>query len=124
MTDEETREYIRDQLSSISWLVVFTFAVLIVGLSIGWIPEGGESLGKMIQRAGSLVVLFSVITEYKLLKLSTTMDPGETTIVAGHDQLVAPFLSWYQNLSRVTLFLIVVGTLIWGYGDLIFDALF
>ncbi|MFT6655290.1 MAG: hypothetical protein ACJAWI_002063 [Marinomonas primoryensis] len=85
-------------------------------LIIPWQPEG-EALATWFQRSGSILVVITVFCEFKLLKISSSVDPGESTITYGHN--VGDLqLKCYRFLSSSVLFLAIVGTLIWGYGDI------
>jgi hypothetical protein len=80
-------------------------------------PED-EPLGQWFQRAGIVMTVFAVLAHFKAAGIASTMMAGGTfaeTWEAYHKygrlQALAAWLS---------LILIVIGTLIWAYGDLVF----
>ena len=85
-------------------------------LIISWQPEG-ESLATWFQRSGSILVVITVFCEFKLLKISSLVDPGETVVTYGNN-VSDSHKKLYRFLSSLVLFLAIIGTLIWGYGDI------
>jgi hypothetical protein len=80
-------------------------------------PED-EPLGQWFQRAGIVMTVFAVLAHFKAAGIAATMIAGGTfaeTWEAYHKynrfQVLAAWLS---------LVLVVIGTLIWAYGDLVF----
>ncbi|TAA41725.1 hypothetical protein [Corallincola spongiicola] len=80
-------------------------------------------LGVWFQRSGSLMVLFAVWVEFKLFKItnfSNPLSPGGQTwddLETG-DRLKDKYSSLIQILKYFAALLAILGTLIWGYGDL------
>lgn len=72
-------------------------------------------------RSGSIMVLFAAIIEYWNLKLQQTINEkateGAGALRGGVGLLSQPI--YRQKLSRFTHFTVVLGTVIWGYGDLL-----
>jgi hypothetical protein len=80
-------------------------------------PED-EPLGQWFQRAGIVMTVFAVLAHFKAAGIATTMIAGGTfaeTWEAYHKY------NRFQTLAAwLSLILIVIGTLIWAYGDLLF----
>jgi hypothetical protein len=80
-------------------------------------PED-EALGLWFQRSGIVMTVLAVLAHFKASGIATTMIAGGTfaeTWEAFHKY------SRFQTLGAwLSLILIVIGTLIWAYGDLLF----
>ena len=80
------------------------------------------------QRSGSLTVLFAVWAEYKIFKVHTLTMPmsegGETYQDAAHTGVLKTKYGKKLNaINFVSVSLVILGTIIWGYGDLFRAAL-
>ncbi|PSW80262.1 hypothetical protein [Photobacterium damselae] len=80
------------------------------------------------QRSGSITVLFAVWVEFKLFKLAGLTNPisenGKTyDDIRKSDYLQTHNLKKIQIIKYLSAVLAISGTVIWGYGDLIFIAL-
>jgi hypothetical protein len=80
-------------------------------------PED-EPLGQWFQRAGIVMTVFAVLAYFKAAGIATTMIAGST---------FAELWEVYHKYNRLqalaawlSLVLVVIGTLIWAYGDLLF----
>ena len=80
-------------------------------------PED-EPLGQWFQRAGIVMTVFAVLAYFKAAGIATTMIGGST---------FAELWEVYHKYNRLqalaawlSLVLVVIGTLIWAYGDLLF----
>lgn len=98
----------------ISWLIGLSGYVL-----------GAYSNPEYFGRVGSLVVLFGVISEYALLKaeLGRLYNLLKGQGAATYGNLGIPDLTpspWQQKQALMSHITIVVGTVIWGFGDLWF----
>tara|TARA_R100000501_G_C2547623_1_gene63670 strand:- start:9 stop:284 length:276 start_codon:yes stop_codon:yes gene_type:complete len=79
------------------------------------IYPGEESQGTWFQRSGAVVVLLGVWVEFKLFPLSTYFDKSAYAVPV---KLPTSYHLAYKYLSTTTIFLVITGTIIWGYGDL------
>jgi hypothetical protein len=80
-------------------------------------PED-EALGLWFQRSGIVMTVFAVLAQLKAGRIATTMIAGGTfaeTWEAYHKYNRLQALAAWLSLT-----LVVVGTLIWAYGDLLF----
>jgi len=88
--------------------------------------DRGASL--WFQRSGSIMVLFAVWAEYDLFKIHELTKPmsdgGETYQDEVHKGvLVTKYRNVLKVINIVSTTLVILGTVIWGYGDLIRSAL-
>ena len=69
-----------------------------------------------LSRAGSLIVLFSAVLYHRQYRFQYPMERfTDLTYTTGN-----PMPIKRQRLQRIATWLVVIGTLIWGYGDLVF----
>jgi hypothetical protein len=66
---------------------------------------------------GSVVVLFGIMCEFSMLKIELSLLYGKLE-KRPESQNLSPSL-WHQNKSYMAHIMVVVGTLVWGFGDLI-----
>ena len=93
--------------------IVLAVFSLVLGFILGFILEP-----MWFARMGAMVVLFGAMSEYALLKqefgaLYRQLAQQDTN---AHQ----PPSKWHQYKAYISHLLVVVGTLVWGFGDLIF----
>ena len=76
--------------------------------------------GEWLQRCGAIVVLISVILE---IRQSMAKQPQATTVTINDNPVMTePHIPTVRKrLHRIAWGGIVIGALIWGYGDLFFE---
>ena len=104
--------------------------LILLGLSIlspilAWYGcwQQDERAGTWFQRSGSLTVLFAAWAEYLVFIIRGHVDPisdnGETwQDLANQGVLKTKYRRRVSIFSFISITLLVVGTIIWGYGDL------
>ncbi len=95
----------RHYLSSFFLVLLGVLAPIVVLYSV-WIPET-ETYASWFQRSGSVLVIFSILSQLSLLK-------AHRKPVVNVDI----YRKFYNPLSLLTVLLAIIGTAIWGYGDL------
>lgn len=86
-----------------------------VGLITGWVLEP-----IWFARFGSVVVLFAVMSEYMLLHSELNVLYKRLETVDAEDDM--PDLTpskWHRKKVWLAHITVVIGTLIWGFGDLL-----
>jgi hypothetical protein len=74
------------------------------------------------QRSGSIMVIFAVLLEFNLFKYNSVEEAG-TVYVEGQAVSKGGALPTFKKIIKVFGFILaILGTLIWGYGDLPFKA--
>ena len=100
-------------------LLGVAYGILSISLWFSWVFNDGQWL----QRSGSLVVIFGVILEYKFFvtqqKLNEVAQESTKRYGAQPERYRLPKSK--RVISGLTHFTVVLGTLLWGYGDLLFD---
>jgi len=117
----ESKESIRNKLiaNGILSLVVFFIPIISSIYSPLFISE---SQGSWFQRSGSLMVVLGAFIEFRLFSIRAHFNivgavwdlPFETP---------TSYCFWYNLIAKAILFAIAIGTIIWGYGDLLFKDL-
>ncbi len=97
-------------------LFAFTWGVL------GFVWACKMDDGLWFSRSGSVIVLLSVIVEFRLVNLQQLGYKNAQKAVQ-HSIVSSGMLPIHKKLiSLFALVQIVIGTLIWGYGDLLFNC--
>jgi hypothetical protein len=98
-------------------MIVFAYLIVTVSVYISFL----WSEPHWFSRSGSIMVLLAVMVEYHNFKVQQKINEkateGSGTIGGGVGKIGQP--KYRQLLSGFTHFTIVLGTLIWGYGDLL-----
>ena len=98
-------------------------ALLLAGVAVV-IGSGFFSLisgvGEWFQRSGSLFVLFSVLVEIQQTAIKQPEASSGVTISGAPVAIRQPISALSKWLHRLAWGGIVTGTIIWGYGDLLF----
>ncbi|MCL7940256.1 hypothetical protein M8009_08070 [Halomonas sp. ATCH28] len=76
--------------------------------------------GHWFQRSGALMVLFSVGVEYHRKYLLRCLESGTRSWLAASIRPARLVTRFWRAVPFVCYLSIVVGTLIWSYGDLLF----
>lgn len=99
-----------------------TLAVLALLLPfVDVLRPAGESVATWWQRAGAPVAVFAFIAQNKCQYLWSLLTPGSFTSVE-MESLRAKYRRTHQISLSVAIILTVIGTVVWGYGDLFFKA--
>ena len=112
--------YVEKAINNREIFVLFiALSLLFPGLALleVLLPEG-EKLPIWFQRSGSLMVLFGVIAEYYALRMSDLFFPVEMQGEPLYKDKVR-FTKQSKICAILAAFVIGLGTVVWGYGDLI-----
>lgn len=98
---------------------ILLLASLIVGISF-WISTISSEF-HWFARSGSLMVLLAVVVEFRNLNLQQLLNDNSARISRNVSGILRPTKQPYfrQVLINVAHILVVIGTIIWGYGDLL-----
>jgi hypothetical protein len=101
--------------------IVFLFLSWCTG--IYGLTLGLQVTPELFSRMGSIIVLLAVASEYTLLKCELTRLYGKLQGCGGSQdggmgitKLVPSF--WHRTQANLSHITIIIGTLIWGFGDL------
>jgi uncharacterized membrane protein YuzA (DUF378 family) len=102
----------------ITLLVIAVAAPLATGVFDLFRPES-ETIGEWFGRSGAITTVFSLLVVSTLNEgLRNLWIPGQLADlekIAVHEQY-KPRFNWCENIALV---LTIIGTIIWGYGDLL-----
>ncbi|CAA6812401.1 MAG: Unknown protein [uncultured Campylobacterales bacterium] len=109
---------VSDKITLFEYLImILCYLVLIISLLYG-----NEDL---FQRSGSLVIIFVVFTQNKQTILQQKIIQYYNDKIGYHQDCPIEYKKSYQRkiFDSLILFTIVLGTVIWGYGDLIYKCI-
>lgn len=106
-----------------TWSAIL-LAVAVVAPLVGAVVAVWLDMIDLFARTGCLTVLFAAIAEYRLGSSLLERDKNWDFMNAPMNKIALPALSgWEDRLRIMGLWLMVVGTLIWGFGDLALSAI-
>lgn len=126
---ESVKNISKDDIETFSWLwieVVILFSAIFTGvLSFIFNDIIGDTTG-LFARSGSIIVLLGVVNEYRLRKLrDRQLSYVEHEFLRNAEKSTKDLFRPKEFLSQKILTIsthitVVVGTIIWGFGDLFF----
>lgn len=100
-------------------LLMMTFILPILSFN-GFMVPAGESNALWFQRSGSLMVICAVWVEFKLFRISG--DIFLSGLWTSHEEVIAErYKTPFQAVKYIALAGAVLGTVIWGYGDILWN---
>ncbi|GAB0109223.1 hypothetical protein [Pseudoalteromonas distincta] len=100
----------------------FIFTVLSILMPMisltGLLKPSCEALGFWFQRSGATTVVFAIFAELKAANMLSVFKPAGMVNRSFHSTR-DKYIKQIKIYNYIALFLIVLGTVIWGYGDLI-----
>jgi hypothetical protein len=96
-------------------LCIFISVVCALLAAFGILKPANEPLDIWFQRSGSLVVLFAAIGEYYVSIMRATLRPAGYVGITAMENELSFTVKCYHFAA---LALVIIGTIIWGYGDL------
>ncbi len=103
----------------IRFLIFTLLATLapILALTIPWRPVDIE-LGNWFSRSGAAMVVLALLAEANAIKVFNIFNPSGF-VETGFNEFHKEYFYWPSRLNKTAFTLIAIGTLIWGYGDLL-----
>lgn len=98
----------------IAWVV----AIVIIALLMLLKPVS-EDWGKWFQRSGSIIVVLAILAEIKIKNIERTVFSPNPWGVYCEIYIEKKFSSLCKTFGRLTWLAAAIGTVIWGYGDVI-----
>jgi hypothetical protein len=103
-------------------IILFGFIVAIVLLLTGWYGWGNYFSDKpeiWFQRSGSMMTVVLLVSDYYVYKLSN--DVGQMNMIPQHaTKTKDAYRPYVKKLPYIAIFLTVLATFIWGYGDILY----
>ncbi|MFQ3191576.1 MAG: hypothetical protein ACI936_002717 [Paraglaciecola sp.] len=114
-----------------AWSIMYRNGCVIIGLGFatslllmfagwyGWANDFSDKPEVWFQRSGSLMTAVLLFSDYYVYKLSS--DVGQINMIPPHAMNTKDtYRPYIRKLPYIAVFLTMVATFIWGYGDLIY----
>ncbi|MDN7178581.1 hypothetical protein M0D69_11215 [Caballeronia sp. SEWSISQ10-4 2] len=124
MSEDYLIDHERRVKRAIALMVAFTLAAIFSTLLplFGSLRPPNEALGSWWQRAGAPITVFAFLAQNKANLLGALLTPGTFTS-APFEALRRKYRLFHSYGFRISIFLTVLGTLVWGYGDVLINSL-
>lgn len=106
---------IRRTARSIAAFLFLAVLALLLPFAHAFRPDG-ETLATWWQRAGAPVAVFAFIAQNKSQYLGALLTPGSFSS-ADFESLRMKYRRTHQMGLSAAIFLTIIGTVVWGYGD-------
>tara|TARA_R110002073_G_scaffold299249_2_gene466159 strand:- start:3681 stop:4103 length:423 start_codon:yes stop_codon:yes gene_type:complete len=111
--------------SALLWGGFFIFLAVLLPILLVKFPEAKpetESIATWFQRSGSIMVILAIWLELKMHSISGYMNVDESVVVINEfpTDAVKRYNLCYKIAMIVGFFIAVIGSIIWGYGDLLY----
>ena len=102
------------------WFFIFIFLSLMIPLLSfsGLLKPNCEMLGVWFQRSGAASAVFAIFAEFKSDKMLNILNSD--MVGPTYHKTYEKYLFQAKAYNYAAISFIVLGTLIWGYGDLLF----
>jgi len=106
--------------SDLKVFVFFAFVAVAIPVCALFLPirPPGEALGVWFQRSGSIMTVLCLVLDLKVFSIYGRLFPSGL-VDKGFEEFKTKYLPVYNGLTILLLALTAVGTIIWGYGDLL-----
>ncbi|MCW6054171.1 hypothetical protein [Pseudomonas fragariae (ex Marin et al. 2024)] len=123
MAFKEPSDQDLQQSLSLSWLILgLAIVVPVVALIIPFPRVEGLDRAGWFGRSGAVTTIFAILAEVILIRAKLSITPPGFGWKGLQEQR-GRFIPKFERPEWLILILTVVGTLIWGYGDLILNWL-
>lgn len=124
---ESGKSDVEDHISQITsgfryWIVLALIAVLTPIVALFFNPSG-DSMGVWFQRSGSITVVFGLLAEIRASRIKLLSSADSRPFLYGPIYLKRKYSSKAKWADRGSLLVVILGTVIWGYGDLLCSLL-
>lgn len=117
MNEAEHLQTVRIKLWKYGLLSAFAFLPPLIAFLYPAMPVN-ETTATWFQRSGSLMVVIALLVEFKLFSIQAYFDLYNTAMYVPVD-IPKIYRVMYICISTFAALTMVLGTLIWGYGDII-----
>jgi hypothetical protein len=101
------------------WCII---AIAAVGFPFtGWLLPSSERFASWFARAGAPVTIFALIAQTRVTRLADVLAPGHFGRTALNN-LRDKYRWWKSAGNAVAIFMTIVGTVMWAYGDLFWNG--
>ncbi len=96
---------------------ILAFLTPIIVVIVPWLPSEVD-LPQWFQRSGSLVIVLAIVAESSAIAIYNILNPSGL-VSTSFEEVNNQYGSLPNKYTKIALLLIGLGTLIWGYGDLL-----
>jgi hypothetical protein len=122
-TVQKLEAAIKSHLRVITVPLLMAFVIPI----LAWVGvcQYDQDIGAWFQRSGSFTVVFAVWAEIKISHINNIIKPINDSYQAGADSsaIDSCYSKVMKVLNIIVPILVIIGTVIWGYGDIIKNEL-
>ena len=121
--DQQAIDYEKRIRCAIRQMVLWCiFAVAAVGFPFtGWLMPSSEHFALWFARAGAPVTIFALIAQTRVTQLADVLTPGHFGRTALNN-LRDKYRWWKRAGNAMSIFMTIVGTVMWAYGDLLWNS--
>lgn len=123
MSEIDNTEELRRLTKPYCWggFLMLAIAVIVplAALFIPWVPNG-DTQAVWFQRSGAVTTVFSLLAATLSISASRNLFKPGTWGSLYAINVLAEYQPNLDRIERISFFLTLVGTLIWGYGDIPF----
>lgn len=95
-----------------AWGLLIVAIVVAVAAYMGALNPRPEQPGEWFSRSGALLTVLAIFAELVIAKMFSRMHAG-----------IQPKVRWLVYPRSLAFILIIIGTFVWGYGDLLYYSL-
>jgi len=118
MTDTEECYYEKRILQHRKWFFCYVVLAILVPIVVLGVVWGFDKPSSWISRAGAVMAAIAFLAHLKSDAMLGVLKPGGMVGMSfsGTKKKYLPRLTWY---GRVAVTIVLVGTVVWGFGDLL-----
>mgnify|MGYP001762254488 CR=1 FL=1 len=105
-------------------LFCFVLAGLISPLIMQMLRLESQDPSLWFQRSGSIMVVLALLAELRVLTIDRLIVARDHSFLYCHMYIEQKYLIRLKVISYVPYVVVALGTVIWGYGDLVYAAIF
>jgi hypothetical protein len=99
------------------WAFALCLCALLPPLLSLLIRPQAEPPGQWFERSGAVMTVFAVLAQFKAVNIATMIEGG---MFEESREAYRKYKGYQAFASGLSLVLVVIGTVVWGYGDLLF----
>lgn len=123
MTEVDSTQALRRATNPYCWgsfaMLGVAVAAPLIALFAPWVPIG-ESQATWFQRSGSITTIFSLLAATLSIAASTNLNKPGTWGDLYAIAVLAEYQPNLKRIERISFVLTLIGTIVWGYGDIPF----
>jgi len=100
------------------WKILIALALL-SPLFLLLLKPVNESIGMWVQRSGAIIVVLALLAEIKAISAERLAITSEMSFLYCNIYLNNKYKKKVKIVTFATYFVVAIGTLIWGYGDIL-----